>query len=680
MSLQVKQLDLSVATFLNGALLDSGIVKSEHFTQYGRFDATGADGDPKSIIFKTGIYNGKRYDCVLNNDGYWQIFIDGVFSHKIFGQNFYVRLLPLIEKGVIFRWDRLSEQTYISILDIDTGVEIGQISLSSIGLSENGSSYPNNKPFDRLGNSFDNKYLFARIWFDGDDVVHKGVVVFDISDIFNWTRVYSKDFYVNGYQDYSWSEMADDSDGYKILIVQEGNSGHDWEFLDWKNDIFDTTLKDLLVSNNLADGTPFNQTYDGYSGVSYSGELKKWIINIGKIGVVIIYDPITKTYQELPVGVSGYNGYNRFYRYAYHKVWEVSTSDNYCCFYASDDYRCFRHNIRYNQTALWQNQSLGGAGVINQIAIKQSENGTKKWFIKKSSDTAWQSFEPNKYYSTPLLELSASETFDLKVEMGNFYDPVKEQIEIEEISVLFTPEINLPIVENLQITNETLTVSLVWDSNSAMTYHVQEAKATIAEWQTIATTTGTTFTITYTDPEQQQIPHYFRVLGVLNNGYTEPTNVVVAYPSQGGEENIYKYCNNQLLSILKNDSRLADIQEWLDYPPDKTTVKHKIIGWVTYRGERINNWVALGERELWLSFEIGVLVKEPERRNRFNSLTKPERKDYSFLIKEILYELNNRTLNDYIYDMEMYEELPYRRKDYHSISIINVILKKRIRR
>jgi hypothetical protein len=91
-------------------------------------------------------------------------------------------------------------------------------------------------------------------------------------------------------------------------------------------------------------------------------------------------------------------------------------------------------NIGYDQTALWQNQSLGGAGVINQINIKDNNKGTRNWYIKKSSDTTWTSFDPNTYYDDGILNCAS---FDLKVEMGNFYELDKSQIEIEEVSVLY---------------------------------------------------------------------------------------------------------------------------------------------------------------------------------------------------------------------------------------------------
>ena len=92
-------------------------------------------------------------------------------------------------------------------------------------------------------------------------------------------------------------------------------------------------------------------------------------------------------------------------------------------------------NARIDQTALWQNQSLGGAGVINQINIKDNGIGTRNWYIKKSSDTAWISFEPNKYYPDGIIDKTS--LFDIKVEMGNFYELVKDQIEIEEVTIIY---------------------------------------------------------------------------------------------------------------------------------------------------------------------------------------------------------------------------------------------------
>lgn len=231
----------------------------------------------------------------------------------------------------------------------------------------------------------------------------------------------------------------------------------------------------------------------------------------------------------------------------------------------------------------------------------------------------------------------------------------------------------------LSVAVNSVTVTLTWGSATGVTgYHVQHSLAPMGNFSSVATVTSVTHTISYTASADQQISHYYRVIGYNADGNSEPTNVVTATPNKQGEENIYKYVTNQLISLLKNDSRLNIVEDWQEEEPDKCMSFRRVTGWVFFAGAD-GDWAAIGEREERINIIIGYNIKEPTRTERWNSNSVTEPKDLLYQTKEVLYDYID--LIDYCYDMEIRDRRIVPNVDGTTSRVmISTVWKKRIRR
>ena len=572
MSLQYKQLDFSLATFSNGALLDSitNRIKSEDIVEIGypMESLINADGHIANKYGRAGVIDNNGNVFIPDENLKLSIFdITGNFIGKITTSSRVMRA----------RVDEINRELYVlGQINVDgNGNPLAVYDLDTFAYKRGLlGSYVNSAPDKTIG----------QIYYTHDlelDLTNGFIYIYD------WGTGCVQKYDLNG----NWIELFVDS-GYTNL---HGHIGIDSGYLylcQLGSSLKKRSRYDLVTKTEEVLVGTINQYWGAEKGFGLEGSYAFFDFGIMEDKLFIwqsscflteIWNKSDLSYLDDFIGhlLGGKKG--QFYgdydklglqiNFPYGLMMEYNSTLKKVLF-THETYAVIM-NALTDQTALWQNQSLGSAGVINQINVKDNNLGTRNWYIKKSTNSTWTSFEPNKYYSTPLLDLSATETFDIKVEMGNFYEPVKDQIEIEEVSVFYTPAVSLPEITNLRKTNETLTVSLAWECSTTIDYIVQHSKANVSEWETLTTTSNKYFTITYTDPNEQQIPHYFRVIGVLSNGYTQPSNVVVAFPNKEGEENIYRQCLISLKSILENDTRLSDIQEWLFHEPAKTTIKHK---------------------------------------------------------------------------------------------------------
>lgn len=432
-----------------------------------------------------------------------------------------------------------------------------------------------------------------------------------------------------------------------------------------------------------------SEIYSGENSQSSSGNLGFGIdvdetyiyvfdVYLGRIRKYLKASPYTRQYNHL----EGWNGQGSFPRVrAYYETLEMQNSpsrDNY--FYAQyGKANIQRLNRLSTQTAQRQWTAITD-GTLKGFNISGEYLQQPTWEYQINSG-GWNTYDISDYTS-PEEAISSDDVIYLRAVGGDFTESEKGNFKWTEAQLMF--EETLATIGDPTTLTETVTsatVTLSWSTIIlADGYYVQHSLAPLGTWSTLATVSITSYTVTYSDPDDQQIPHYYRVIGYNSTGNSLPTNEVVAIPNQGGEENIYKHIVNQVKSIMENDSRLTSVTEWRDSPPDQATTRAKITGWVYYTGESFNQWVALGERELHVGIEIGFHIKESMPNRRYNTNDITERKDFIFEVKEILYELKTRSLYDYCYDIEIRDEVPLHRRGASSVCMILCVFKKRIRR
>jgi hypothetical protein len=388
MSLQTKLLDFTQASFSNGALLDvDGKIKSEALLKIGSNTASSTDG----------LFNA-TYGSMCSAGGY--LFVSEYSNGRV------------------------------QKLDLD-GNFVAKLSLSDVmGITTDGaylyiSSYSAKKIYKY---DLDFNYIgeFAT------DSSYAGVLM---------CYYYNNEVYIASYNDDDLRKINADFSGAETLVVS--GAGFYIETML----IYDAKI--YLFGNHGGkiydlNGNLLVDFYGGYSG--FTDESGYWssggsnfydskIYLLDKAGLLKEYD-VDMNYLNPIMMRNSYdkNGVSYSLPAAGHEFTDLVFVNDRWLFLPYLSFAIYRIPIRQDQTALWQNQSLGGAGTIKQINVKNNNKGTRNWYIKKSSDTTWTSFDPNTYYVDGIINCAS---FDLKVEMGNFYEPDKSQIEIEEVSVLY---------------------------------------------------------------------------------------------------------------------------------------------------------------------------------------------------------------------------------------------------
>ena len=372
---------------------------------------------------------------------------------------------------------------------------------------------------------------------------------------------------------------------------------------------------------------------------------------------------------------------------SWHPVWRIG-NNGILMSTKNPDYWCVGGSVSVGKVCIWNPKLTQQAisepytatnpGKLNGFDIKGEELTLCTYEYRLNSGT-WIAYD-NTAYADIDITIATNDTIELRAYGGDFEEPEKGGFYISSVNIIFTAHITalLPVTD-LVATTTSATVTLNWSTTNVSGYVVQHSLAPMGTFTDLATVTSSTYVIAYSNPDDQQIPHYYRITGVTSGNYAPAGNVVTAVPNKAGSENIYKYIVNQLISTLKNDSRLNIVEEWFEKPPDKTMSFRRVSGWVYYTGEIFNDWVALGEKELHEGVQIGFKIKEPTAFEKANSNDYTEPKDLLFQAKEVLYSYIS--LVDYCFDMEIRDEGIIPNNDgATSMVLISTVWKKRIRR